>query len=77
MRNPDEVRMWKEDRDPIRRAHSMILEKGLADEGQLAAIHAEVERQVADWATYALDSPLPDANTALDFVYANPEVIGR
>jgi TPP-dependent pyruvate/acetoin dehydrogenase alpha subunit len=74
MRDLEEVRTWKEDRDPIRRAGATIRQKGLADDDQLAELRARVEAQVADWARQALESPLPDPATALDFVYAYPEV---
>ena len=77
LRAPEEVRLWKEDRDPIRRARGLILQKGIAREDNLAAIQFEVETLVADWVRYALESPPPDPGTALDYVYATPEVFSR
>jgi pyruvate dehydrogenase E1 component alpha subunit len=77
LRAPEEVRLWKEDRDPIRRARGLILAKGIAREDDLAAIQSEVETLVADWVRYALESPPPDPGTALDYVYATPEVFSR
>jgi len=77
IRDPEEVRMWKEDRDPIRRARSMILEKGLASADELAAVQMEVETLVATWVKFARESPMPDPATALDYVYADLEVFAR
>ena len=77
LRAPEEVRLWKEERDPIHRARGLILDKGIAREDNLAAIQSEVETLVADWVRYALASPLPEPGTALDYVYATPEVFCR
>lgn len=71
MRDPAQVKLWKEERDPIRRARALILGKGAADSGKLDALHAAVEAQVAQWVQFARESPLPDAATALDYVYAD------
>jgi TPP-dependent pyruvate/acetoin dehydrogenase alpha subunit len=75
LRDPEEIRLWKTDRDPIRRANALIVEKGIADSTALAALRAEVEAQVAEWAKFAQASPLPDPATALDYVYADAEVL--
>ena len=77
IREPEEVRRWKEDLDAIRRAKALILERDLADEEQISAIHAEVEELVGGWVEFAEQSPLPDPASALDYVYANPEVFAR
>ena len=71
MRDSAQVKLWKEERDPIRRARALILEKGAADSTQLDGLQAEVESQVAGWVKYARESPSPDAKTALDYVYAD------
>ncbi|MCC7361559.1 MAG: thiamine pyrophosphate-dependent dehydrogenase E1 component subunit alpha [Anaerolineales bacterium] len=75
MRSPDEVRLWKEDREPLRRARADLLLRGAASAAELDAIATEVRETVAGWARFAHESPLPDPATALDFVYADPEVL--
>jgi pyruvate dehydrogenase E1 component alpha subunit len=70
MRDPGQVKLWKEERDPIRRARAHILEKGAADSEKLDAIQAKVETLVSGWVQFARESPMPDASTALEYVYA-------
>jgi len=74
IRDPEEVRRWKQDLDPIRRARSTILGDGLASEDQLSALQAKVAAKVDEWLDFALQSPPPDPSTALDHVYASMEV---
>jgi TPP-dependent pyruvate/acetoin dehydrogenase alpha subunit len=77
IRDPEEVRMWKEDRDPIRRARKLILEENMADQTRVDEIEAEVNQTIGEWIEFAMESPVPDPATALDYVYANEEVLGR
>ena len=77
MRPPEEVRLWKEERDPLRLAGQQLLADGLATPAALAAAQAEVKVQVAGWLEFAHHSPPPDPATALDFVYADEEVLAR
>jgi TPP-dependent pyruvate/acetoin dehydrogenase alpha subunit len=74
LRDPEEVRRWKEDLEPIRRAKSRILENDLASEDQLSDLQAKVDAKVDEWLAFALQSPHPDPRTALDHVYASMEV---
>jgi pyruvate dehydrogenase E1 component alpha subunit len=68
-RTQEEIDSWKE-RDPIGRLHGQLVAAGFADEGDLAAIRAEVERVVAEAAERARNDPWPDASTVLAHVYA-------
>jgi len=77
LRDPEEVRIWKEDKEPIRRARQLILKERLADEAGLDAIKVEVDQKIEEWITYAMESKAPDPATALDYVYANEEVLSR
>lgn len=77
MRSAEEVRLWKEDRDPIRRAGQRLIDDSVATPASLEAVQAEVKAQVAGWLEFAHQSPSPNPDTALDFVYADPEVIAR
>ena len=60
---------------PLRRARAELLTRGAASEAELEAVVAEVKATVAGWAKFAQESPAPDAATALDYVYADPEVL--
>jgi pyruvate dehydrogenase E1 component alpha subunit len=75
MRAPEEVQLWKGERDPLRRARQHLLSQGLATDATLEAVQAEVKALVAEWLQFAQASPLPEAATALDYVYADREVI--
>jgi pyruvate dehydrogenase E1 component alpha subunit len=77
IRDPEEVRIWKEDREPIRRAKAYLINEKIADELTLNQIEASVRQQVAGWLAFAQGAPEPDVETALDNVYANPEVWKR
>lgn len=77
IRDPEEVRMWKEDLDPIRRGKQLILEEGLASETETAALEDDVRKQVTEWYEYAMQAPVPDPKTALDYVYPDMEVLAR
>jgi pyruvate dehydrogenase E1 component alpha subunit len=75
MRAPEEVKLWKEERDPLRLGREHVLNRGLAGEAELDTVAAEVKALVAEWVKFAQDSPLPDPTTALDYVYADAEVM--
>ncbi|RPI85897.1 MAG: thiamine pyrophosphate-dependent dehydrogenase E1 component subunit alpha [Chloroflexi bacterium] len=77
MRDPEEVRMWKIDREPIRRGRQVIIDQQIANEAELDNIEADVKKQVAEWLDYAHESAQPDPSTALDYVYSNQEVWER
>ncbi len=76
-RPAEEVRYWKEERDPIKLARARLIEEGLAAEAVLDNIKAEVDAQVETWITFALDSPPPDPAKATANVYAGWEVERR
>jgi pyruvate dehydrogenase E1 component alpha subunit len=77
IRDPEEVRVWKEDRDPIKRCQELIRDKGLMNQERIDELHAEVKELVDEWTAFAREAPSPDPSTALDFVYATPEVFSE
>jgi acetoin:2,6-dichlorophenolindophenol oxidoreductase subunit alpha len=77
LRDKEEVHLWKGERDPIHRATQLLLERGIADEGKLGEMNSEVKNQVEAWMKFAIESELPDPSTALDYVYATPEVFSK
>lgn len=72
-----EVRYWKEDHDPLKLARTQLLSAGLADEATLDRIKAEVDAEVEQWITFALESPPPDPAKATANVYVGWEVEPR
>lgn len=68
-RDRAEVQEWRK-KDPIPRFRNYLLEKGIASEGELAAIQAEVKQEIADAVKFAQESPQPDPATAMDYIYA-------
>jgi pyruvate dehydrogenase E1 component alpha subunit len=47
-------------RDPVPRFRTWLLEGGVA-ESELAALEAEIDREIEEAVAFALDSPVPDA----------------
>lgn len=76
-RSAEEVRYWKEEREPLKLARKRILAEGIADEAALDRIKAEVEAEVERWITLALASPPPDPAKATADVYVGWEVESR
>jgi pyruvate dehydrogenase E1 component alpha subunit len=67
---PNELRDWLQHSDPVALLARSLLRDGAASEDDLAAVDREV-RQAADAAErFALDSPAPRAEAALEHVFA-------
>jgi 2-oxoisovalerate dehydrogenase E1 component len=60
-------------RDPIRRMAEHLTSHGVATEAELSSILAEIEAQVNEAASKALEAPKPARSTATHFVYS-PDV---
>jgi pyruvate dehydrogenase E1 component alpha subunit len=60
---------WEE-RDPLRLYAEKLLRDGVATEAELAAIQARCEEEIAAAVEFAEASPLPEAQTVTDGVYA-------
>jgi 2-oxoisovalerate dehydrogenase E1 component len=60
-------------RDPIRKFSEFLRTNDLASAADLAAIHAEIDRQLDEAAQAALKAPKPAKSTAADYVYS-PDV---
>jgi len=59
-RSREEVEKVRQERDPIERVRTRVLEKKLATEDELKAIDAEVRRIVNEAAEFAQNDPEPD-----------------
>lgn len=66
---PDELEEWR-DLDPLPRARRELQNEFDVSEADLDAIDEEIEDEVADAVAFALDSPLPDPDVALENVFA-------
>jgi pyruvate dehydrogenase E1 component alpha subunit len=69
-RDKDKIDEWKR-RDAIERVKQRLLDRGVQPE-ELAALEADVTRQVKEAVAFAEASPAPDPSTLFDHIYANP-----
>ena len=67
-RTREDVQQWK-DRCPIRRLRERIVSDGSADQAELDAVDAEIERTIAEAHNSAEASPFPAPETATRNVY--------
>jgi pyruvate dehydrogenase E1 component alpha subunit len=67
--DPAELARWSQ-RDPLERQRSRILELGLADASDLAAMQARISRHIDEAVAFAEASPWPDPATLPNHVYA-------
>ena len=68
-RSGEEVQAWVE-RDPIQCQRAQLLSAQQATAEQWAALEARVAAQVEDAVQFAIDSPPPPAEQALQFMFA-------
>jgi TPP-dependent pyruvate/acetoin dehydrogenase alpha subunit len=57
-------------KDPIPRFRTLLIEQGKASDSEMAAIDADVKREIVDALAFAKDSPDPAPATAMDYIYA-------
>ena len=67
-RTKEEVAKWKEN-DPIRRLRDRATATSQVTSAEFDAIDSEISRVIEDATAYALKSPQPETNTALDHVF--------
>ncbi len=67
---PPSEREEEAKRDPVTKLRTYLLDNDIASEEKLAALEKQVDEEVQDAADRAVDSPQPDASTALDFLYS-------
>jgi 2-oxoisovalerate dehydrogenase E1 component len=66
----EEERAIQRERDPLTRAHALLVDLGIATAEDLDALAAEVEAEVVAASDQALRSPQPAASTALRHLYS-------
>jgi len=69
-RSKDEEQLWRDERDPIARLGSWLLQTGVADADGLKTIEDEVRGEIERGLASALDAPFPDPSEVTDDVYA-------
>jgi len=70
-RSKAEIEEWRA-RDPILRLAGKLKEKKTAEQGELDAIHTQVEEELAEIVKFAEESPEPDDAALCEYVYVNP-----
>ncbi len=68
-RPKDEIAAWKA-RDPVAKLREQVLEAKIAEPQEFETIDADVRKLIDEAAEFSLNSPQPDAATALDHVYS-------
>ncbi len=68
-RSEEEIESWRK-RDPIILFRAWLIEQGYAAEADLKAIDEQVEADIEEAAAFAEDSPWPEAEEALEDVFA-------
>ena len=77
-RSKEEVAAVREKRDPIQKHKTRILEHSVATEDELAAIDADIKKQVDAAVKFATEAPLPNRSELFTDVMASPvRVRGR
>ncbi|MFC2007345.1 thiamine pyrophosphate-dependent dehydrogenase E1 component subunit alpha [Chloroflexota bacterium] len=69
-RPPEELEAWKK-KDPITGLGRRLLEAKIVTQRELDAIEEQVSEQVKDAVNYALESPFPEPQDALDDVFSS------
>jgi pyruvate dehydrogenase E1 component alpha subunit/2-oxoisovalerate dehydrogenase E1 component alpha subunit len=66
-----EVEWWEQNNDPLDRFERFLLEQNVATKDALAAIIADVMREIDEDSTWAESSPMPDPQQAAYGVFDN------
>ena len=68
-----ELEAWQ-DKCPLKRCRTKLIEVHKTSEKELAELEAEAEKEIQEAVTFALESPWPDPKNALEHVYASYQV---
>ncbi len=71
-RDPDEHRIWVEQRDPVKNYAAKLLSDGVLDEHAYEELQAEERQRIDDAVAFAKSSPYPDPSEAFTGVYSTP-----
>ncbi|GGD25053.1 thiamine pyrophosphate-dependent dehydrogenase E1 component subunit alpha [Sinisalibacter lacisalsi] len=70
-RSKEEEKDWKQNRDPIVRFRSWLVDQGIASEEEIEAMNAEIEKDATEAVAYAEAAKYPDAAEVDMHVYAD------
>lgn len=68
--NPDVLKDWKENRDPIKNYKARLLEEGICTENELASLNEQVDVEIAAAIKKAEDAPLPGPERIYEGLFA-------
>ena len=68
--SPEAVRKWEEQSDPVVLYARQLLERKAVSRESLVELDARVRAEVDEAAKFALNSPLPPAEAAVEYAYA-------
>jgi acetoin:2,6-dichlorophenolindophenol oxidoreductase subunit alpha len=68
--NPDVLKDWKENRDPIKNYKAKLLEEDICTENELASINEQVDVEIAAAIKKAEDAPLPGPERIYEGLFA-------
>ena len=74
---PDELDWWAKQNDPIDRYVKQLLQHDWAEERDLSGVDERVRAEIDEATDACVDEPLPQGETALPGVYANPRAAER
>ena len=66
----EQERQYQRERDPLTRAHALLIDLGIATAESLDALAAEVDAEIVAASDQALRAPQPEAGTALRHLYS-------
>ncbi len=69
-REREEVQEYRK-KDPIPRFRKELISRKVAKKDELEAIDKEIKQEMKDAVTFAKESPEPDPETAMDYIYAD------
>jgi len=70
-RSKAEEKDWKENRDPIVRFRTWLIEQGIASEEEIEAMNAKIEKDATEAVAYAEAAHYPDVSEVDMHVYAD------
>lgn len=76
-RPADEVKHWREERDPIKLARERLISTGEVSDSELDSMERDAKAMIEDWIVFAMDSPPPVAAKATSDVYVGWEIETR
>jgi len=74
---PDELDWWAKQNDPIDRYVKQLIQHDWVDERELSDVDEHVRVEIDEATDACVDEPLPQGETALPGVYANPRAAER